>query len=96
MTGSLNRGIRRAALKERTRADIGIEDEDDGDGDEQSEDDSNEDDDEDVDDDSDDDDYGAGDEDQENNMDYSNLREEWSQNNLQEMVDGSAGNISMD
>ena len=86
------RGIRRAAFKERTGADIGIEDE--VEEDDQEEEDEDEDENQDSDfyddeDDVDDDDNEFEDENQEDMMDYSNLRNEWNHDGLQEMLIGT-------
>ena len=84
------RGIRRAAFKERTGADIGIEDEIEED---QEEEEDNEDDDtdfyEDEDNDDDVDDTEAEDENQEDMMDYLDPRNDWDQNDFQVMITGS-------
>ena len=90
------RGIRRAAFKERTGADIGIEDEVEEDDQEEEDEDEDEnqdsdfyDDEDDVDDDVDDDDNEFEDENQEDMIDYSNLRIEWNHDDLQEMLIGT-------
>ena len=88
------RGIRRAAFKERTGADIGIEDEIEED---QEEEEDNEDDDTDFYEDEDDDvdDTEAEDENQEDMMDYSDLRNDWNQNDFQGIIIGSTDNTDI-
>ena len=102
------RGIRRAAFKERTGADIGIEDEIEGDQEDQEEEEDEEDQEEeedeedddtdfyeDEDDDDDVDDTEAEDENQEDIMDYSDLRNDWNQNDLQGIIIGSTNNTDI-